>query len=122
MDMAPRVGKGILRKILWMILAFAAFWWCSSGGGETTMSRKVVAALFGWQMDVVLKLLGAAAVILLCITVVFLTSQVMTVPHMKPLTDPAVWTPPPHPRDILEEELQLLGFRFIGDFDAAMSA
>lgn len=119
MDKASRVGKGTLIKILWMTLAFAVFWWLSSGG-ETTMFRKVVAVLFGWQMDVVLELLGAVAIILLGITVVFLSAQVMTIPLMKPLTDPAAWTPIPAPRDTLEAELQMLGFRFIGDFDATM--
>ncbi len=121
MENDSRTRKGTLRKILWMALALAVFWWLGSGG-ETTLFRKGVAVLFGWQIDVVLELLGAVAAILLGISVVALAAQVMTVPRMTPLTDPADWTPTPAPRDALEAELQVLGFRFIGDFDARMFA
>ncbi|MBA4386682.1 MAG: hypothetical protein C0404_01805 [Verrucomicrobia bacterium] len=119
---SPQGRKGPLLKILWTALGIAVFCWLSCTGGETTVFRKIVAALFGWQMDVVLEVLGAVGAILLGITVVFLSVQVMTVPRMKPLNDPAERTPTPHPRDALEAELQVLGFRFIGDFDAAMFA
>lgn len=121
-DKAPRAGKRMPLKILWTILALASFWWFSSRSGETTVFRNIVSTLLGWQMDIVLELLGAVAAILIGITFVFLKSQVMTVPRMKLLTDSAAWTSTPPPRDALEKELQVLGFRFFGDFDAAMSA
>lgn len=120
-ESTPRAGNRIFRKIILIILAGAAFWYFRSGGNETTMFGKFVAMLLGWQIDVVLEVLGAVFMILLGITLVAMSAQVMTVPRMKPLTDPAVLTSP-HPRDTLEAELQRMGFRFIGDFDAAMSA
>lgn len=121
-DKQSPIGKGLLRKAFWLTLAIAVFWWLGSGG-ETTPFRKAVAILFGWQMDVVLAVLGAVVMILAGITVVFMTAQVMTVPRMKPLTDQSVIpAPAPAPRDGLEAEVQGLGFRYIGDFDADMCA
>ncbi len=118
----PPAGKGTLRSILWIILAFCVFWWLNSTGGETTTFRKIVSVLFGLKMQVVLTMLGAVGMILLCITVVSMAAQVMTVPRMTPLTDPSARALAPAPRDTAEGELQGLGFRFIGDFDADMSA
>ena len=111
-----------IAKILFTVLVFAMFWWFGSSGGETSFLRKVFAVVMGWQMDVVLEVLGVVGAIVLGITVVLMKAQTMTVPLMKPLTDPNAWTPTPRPRDDLESELQMLGFRFIGDFDAAMSS
>lgn len=109
-------------KIIVSVLALAVFWYFGSSGSETSWFRKVFLFVMGWQMDVVLEILGVIGAILLGITVVLMKAQVMTVPLMKPLTELSVCPSNPKPRDNLESELQDFGFRFIGDFDAAMSA
>lgn len=120
-DVEKDKGLPVLKMLL-TVITLAAFWWFGSSGGESSWFHKVFAAVMSWQLDIILEILGVIGAILLGITVVFMKAQVMTVPLMKPLTDPDSWTPVPKARDSIESELQELGFRFIGDFDAAMSS
>ncbi|MFA5374190.1 MAG: alpha/beta hydrolase [Dehalococcoidia bacterium] len=91
-----------------------------SGIAGLALSAIVFLLLGSWSTPI--AILWEAAVIVLVITVVFVSSKPLSVPIVTPLTDQGGSAQAPEPRDTLEAQVQELGFRHIGDFDVTIMA
>jgi hypothetical protein len=121
-------NRSILPKILWAVVGLAIVWLIGGGtrkqtpGEELTLIQQIVHLFANGWLSVGLEVFGAAFMILLGITLVYLFSKVTTVPRVTPIGEPGGYKQAPAPRDIHEKELQRLGFRYVADFDVTMLA
>ena len=91
-----------------------------SGIAGLALSAIVFLLLGSWSTPI--AILWEAAVILLVVTIVFVSSKPLTVPIVTPLTDQSGSALAPEPRDMMEAQVQGLGFLYMGDFDVGMIA
>ena len=91
-----------------------------SGIAGLALSAIVFLLLGSWSTPI--AILWEAAVIVLVITIVFVSSKPLTVPIVTPLTDQSGSTQAPEPRDMMEAQVQELGFLYMGDFDVGLIA
>jgi len=79
-------------------------------------------AMSDWFKEIVLGHLWVEAVVLVfVICVIFLKAAVQRVIRLRPLRMPVSPADQPAPRSMAEQEMQLLDFRWLGDFDASAS-
>jgi monoterpene epsilon-lactone hydrolase len=91
-----------------------------SGIAGLALSAIVFLLLGSWSTPI--AILWEVAVIVLVITIVFVSSKPLTVPTVTPLTNQSGSSQAPEPRDVTEAQVQGLGFFYMGDFDVKMVA
>ncbi|MDD4872859.1 MAG: DUF3592 domain-containing protein, partial [Kiritimatiellae bacterium] len=118
--------KGFVSKIAGLIVVGIACWWwgfrhpSGDAGSETSPFQILFGALTGGWISAVFDVLWKILVIIAGITAVFLSRKVSTIPRITPIGDTATSTLAPEPRDVLERQLQTMGFHYLGDYEATM--
>ena len=114
---------GSLSGMLWILVIGVMCWWLGlgrsdgQGDSEPGLLQMLLGVFTGGWVNVVIGVLWKVLLVLAGITAVYFSRKISVVPAVTPISDQGTSVPAPEPRDVLERQLQTMGFHYLGDYN-----